>query len=256
MDPSNLLFNIRNLYTKDLPDDLELLIKNEMKMPYNSNLFKGYHSSLPKIYHIQFYEKLIEKITKICSYKVINKETKKIKNYFLLDAFKEKIILIHGNDLYNMNITQRGHHKILSKTLFDLFSKYMTRQQSINYINYLLDKIDIKNPTIYNQLKIIYEKIHLDNIDLLKRSTYFMISDVKDISKPLYEQYLIDICNFLQYINDNIKQFDEKFITELIYLTIIKNIKLVCTNMINELKMSIIILKQYFKNRTIKNRLF
>lgn len=220
---------------KTLPDDLISEIKKKTTM-------KGVPKIQKKLFlEPQKFNELIKKITQICSYKVIDKKTRDIKIKKLSQVFKDKMLIFHGYELSLKQITYPRNNDILTWALIEI-NNYLTPLQITEYLLQFFNKIDFSEPNVYNRLQLLYQELELDNMPRYDRPKYqlknYVIIDI--IRNTNFEikndKFYYNIANFLQYVNNNIKQFDEKIIDELIEYIATNKMNVLCTNILAELR--------------------
>lgn len=223
-----------SINVKTLPDDL---ISEIIK--------KTTPQGVPKIQKKLFLEpqkfnKLIKKITQICSYQVIDKKTRNIKIKKLSQVFKDKMLIFHGYELSLKQITYPRNNDVLTWALIEM-NEYLTPLKISEYLLQFFNKIDFSIPDVYNRLQLLYQELELRNMpridhesNLLKNFVIINIISNKNYKNRNNDFY--NIANFLQYVNNNIKQFDEKIIDELIEYIATNKMNVLCTNILAELR--------------------
>lgn len=223
-----------SINVKTLPDDLISKIIKKTTM-------KGVPKIQKKIFlEPQKFNELIKKITQICSYQVIDKNTRNIKIKKLSQVFKDKMLIFHGYELSLKQITYPRNNDVLTWALIEM-NEYLTPLKIREYLLQFFNKIDFSIPDVYNRLQLLYQELELRNMpridhesNLLKNYVIRDIISNKDYKNRNNDFY--NIANFLQYVNNNIKQFDEKIIDELIEYIATNKMIVLCTNILAELR--------------------
>ena len=230
----------------NLPYEIQTLIKYKMLMPDDSDILRDYKFDLKVKEQEVYYKKLIERITNICSFKAFDKESHMNKMKHFLDCYKTKMILIFGNDISTMKITHTGYTDVLKYCILDI-CKYMTRIDTKHILNYILQhfELNFSNDIIYNEFAKLCKKIKMTTCipNINDRTSifgkYFQINNVETVSEVEFVNNVISICEFIQYINNNISQFDEHLINTILSTVIDLKFKTIGIKLINELNKSL-----------------
>ena len=185
-------------------------------------------------------ENLINKIIDLCNYKVVDKETRNIKLKKLFNVFKDKLLISHGYELTTEGITNPNNNDMLTWSLREIF-RYVTPEKTRHFLLYLFSKIDFKEPIIYDRLRTLYQELGLRDMPRIEHSemllTNYVMRDILGDDEFIIDDYkLYYICTFLQYINNNYKQFDEEDIDKFIIYVIKNKMNKVCSKILKELK--------------------